>query len=83
LPTSDERYEPGTRVGKVFAGSDDVYGVFRGRAQLAREGTEVTVKTVATLMLRQGLGGASAKEKSTPVTTIPGVGTYEIRDRVT
>ncbi|WP_367273318.1 IS3 family transposase, partial [Corynebacterium sp.] len=65
MPTSDERYEPGTRVGKVFAGSDDVYGVFRGRAQLAREGTEVTVKTVATLMLRQGLG-ASAEGKVHP-----------------
>lgn len=39
------------------------------------------MKTVAKSMLRQGLEGISPK-KFTPVTTIPGVDTYKIPDRV-
>lgn len=44
-------------------------------------GTFVDRKTVAKSMLRQGLEGISPK-KFTPVTTIPGVDTYKIPDRV-
>ena len=69
------------KVRKVFAESDDVYGAPRVHAQLAGEGTFVDRKTVAKSMLRQGLEGVSPK-KFTPVTTIPGVDTYKIPDRV-
>mgnify|MGYP000247539658 FL=1 len=69
------------KVRKVFAESDDVDGAPRVHAQLAREGTFVDRKTIAKSMLRQGLEGISPK-KFTPVTTIPGVDTYKISDRV-
>jgi putative transposase len=75
------RDELDVKVRKVFAESDDVYGAPRVHAQLAREGTFVDRKTVAKSMLRQGLEGISPK-KFTPVTTIPGVDTYKIPDRV-
>lgn len=75
------RDELDVKVRKVFAESDDVYGAPGVHAQLAREGTFVDRKTVAKSMLRQGLEGISPK-KFTPVTTIPGVDTYKIPDRV-
>ena len=80
-PRRRERDALDAKVRKVFADSDDVYGAPRVHAQLAREGTDVDRKTVAKSMLRQGLEGISPK-KFTPVTTIPGVDTYKIPDRV-
>lgn len=80
-PQRRKRDEIDVKVRKVFAESDDVYGAPRVHAQLAREGTKVDVKTVAKSMLRQGLEGISPK-KFTPVTTIAGVDTYKIPDKV-
>lgn len=65
----------------MFIESDEVYGAPRVHAQLAREGTQVDVKTVARSMARQGLEGISPK-KFTPVTTLPGVEAHTIPDRV-
>ena len=56
------RDELDVKVRKVFAESDDVYGAPGVHAQLAREGTFVDRKTVATSMLRQGLEGISEEE---------------------
>lgn len=69
------------RVCEVHAGSDDVYGAPRVKAQLEREGVSVNVKTVAKSMRRQGLEGISPR-RFRPVTTIPGVATYHIPDLV-
>ncbi|WP_204723073.1 IS3 family transposase [Glutamicibacter nicotianae] len=69
------------KVAKVFNDSHQTYGAPRVTAQLAREGSPADQKTVAASMLRQGLEGISPR-KFTPVTTIPGVDTYHLPDRV-
>lgn len=83
--------DPGPRVSKralvdaavrrVFVASDEVYGAPRVRAELAAEGLPLNVKTVAASMRRQSLEGVSPR-KWRPVTTIPGVATHAIPDRV-
>lgn len=74
-PRKAARNELNIKVRTVFHDSDDVYGVVRVTAQLAREGTIVDKKTVA----RQSLENISPK-RFTPVTTIPGVDAYKIPD---
>lgn len=76
-----ERDDLDAKVRTVFIESDEVYGAPRVHSQLAREGTQVDVKTVARSMARQGLEGISPK-KFTPVTTLPGVEAHTIPDRV-
>ncbi|MGP4998936.1 IS3 family transposase, partial [Corynebacterium variabile] len=80
-PQRRERDDLDAKVRTVFIESDEVYGAPRVHAQLAREGTQVDVKTVARSMARQGLEGISSK-KFTPVTTLPGVEAHTIPDRV-
>ncbi|MGP5623453.1 IS3 family transposase, partial [Candidatus Corynebacterium faecigallinarum] len=80
-PQRRERDDLDAKVRTVFIESDEVYGAPRVHAQLAREGTQVDVKTVARSMARQGLEGISPK-KFTPVTTLPGVEAHTIPDRV-
>lgn len=68
-------------VYQVHEGSDWVYGAPRVTAELARGGVVANEKTVAKSMRRQGLEGISPR-RFTPVTTLPGVETYHIPDRV-
>ena len=69
------------KVAKVFNDSHQTYGAPRVAAQLAREGSPADPKTVAASMLRQGIEGISPR-RFTPVTTIQGVDTYHLPDRV-
>lgn len=69
------------KVAKVFNDSHQSHGAPRVAAQLAREGSPADPKTVVASMLRQGIEGISPR-KFTPVTTIQGVDTYHLPDRV-
>ncbi|MGP9728744.1 IS3-like element ISAar26 family transposase [Glutamicibacter sp. AOP3-A1-12] len=73
--------ERDAKVAKVFNDSHQTYGAPRAAAQLAREGSPADPKTVAASMLRQGIEGISPR-RFTPVTTIQGVDTYHLPDRV-
>jgi putative transposase len=73
--------ERDAKVAKVFKESNQIYGAPRVAAQLAREGSPADQKTVAASMRRQGIEGISPR-RFTPVTTIPGVDTYHLPDRV-
>lgn len=70
-----------TSVRDAFFASDETYGAPRIHAELAAQGLPLNVKTVAVSMRRQGLEGVSPR-KWRPVTTIPGVSTHAIPDRV-
>ena len=80
-PRAAAQRERDQKVAKVFEDSHQTYGAPRVAAQLAREGSPADQKTVAASMLRQGLEGISPR-RFTPVTTIPGVDTYHLPDRV-
>lgn len=80
-PRALAQRERDKKVAKVFKDSHQTYGAPRVAAQLAREGNAADQKTVAASMLRQGIEGISPR-RFTPVTTIPGVDTYHLPDRV-
>ena len=69
------------RVRVFHAASDGVYRAPRITADFRDSGTPVNVKTVAASLRRQGLEGVSPRGFR-PVTTIPGVATHSIPDRV-
>lgn len=69
------------KIAKVFNDSHQTYGAPRVAAQLAREGSPADQKSVAASMLRPGIEGISPR-RFTPVTTLPGVYTYHLPDRV-
>ncbi len=69
------------RVGGYYTASDGVYGAPRVTADLHDARVQVGQKTDAASMRRQGLEGISPR-MFTPVTTIPGVSTHRIPDRV-
>lgn len=68
-------------VCRVHTASHGVYGAPRVTAQLQRDGIQVNHKTVAASLRRQGLAGISPR-RFTPVTTIPGVASAHVLDRV-
>ena len=80
-PRAAAQRERDAKVAKVFSDSHQTYGAPRVAAQLAREGSPADPKTVAASMLRQGIEGISPR-KFSPVTTIQGVDTYHLPDRV-
>lgn len=80
-PRATRRAEIDRRVRESFNASDRVYGSPRVTADLIEDGYLVDRKTVAASMRRQGLEGVSPS-MFTPVTTIPGVASYNIPDRV-
>lgn len=80
-PQALRRDEIDRRVRDAFMESDEVYGAPRITADLIDDGYPVDRKTVAASMRRQGLEGISPRMFQ-PVTTLPGVDTHNIPDRV-
>lgn len=80
-PRQVQQRERDEQVRQAHADSDGVYGAPRITAQMRREGAEADVKTVARSLRRQGLEGVSPR-RFRPVTTLPGVSTHHIPDRV-
>ncbi len=80
-PRAAAQCEGERRVDKVHEDSQCIHGAPRVTAQLEREGIRADPKTVADSMRRQGIEGVSPR-RLTPVTTIPGVPTYHLPDRV-
>ncbi len=80
-PRAAAQRERDEKIAEVFTDSYWTYDAPRVAAQLGREGVSVDRKTVAASMLRQGIEGISPR-RFTPVTTIQGVDTYHLPDRV-
>lgn len=80
-PRAVAQRERDEKIAEVFTDSYRTYGAPRVAAQLGREGVSVDRKTVAASMRRQGIEGISPR-KFRPVTTIPGVDTHHLPDRV-
>lgn len=80
-PRAVRRGEIDVLVRRSHEESEGIYGAPRVRADLRDAGVPVNVKTVARSMRRQGLEGVSPRTFR-PATTIPGVTTHAIPDRV-